>query len=358
MGTGAGTALVLSWDQTRIDGRAAEPSVLAAGCGWAWQGRAVRLDGRQDVLVLGGARGIDALRARAGRAVRRRLGSTPPLPGADGMSPLPEDFAVTDGRSEWPATVIQRDGAVPLVLFASGLPPAGRDLWVARAAALADAPPRAWAEADGLICFTPGTLIRTPAGERPVESITPGDMVATRDAGPQPVVWTGRRRIGGGLLYALPRLRPVRIGGGVPGLPAPSRPLLLSPQHLVVVRGAAAADLFGEAEVMVAAERLPGVRADHVLSEVTYLHLALPAHHAVWANGVPVETFHPARAAPGTLDAAQDAGLAAALPVLDAGVWAYGPEARRVLGTAGAALLAHGLSRRAGLAGRGALTPA
>lgn len=349
MGTGAETAFVLSWLQTRIDGRRADPSALVAGCGWAWQGQAVRLDGRQDVLVLGGARGVQSLRARAGRAVRRRLHGAPPLPELPDLAPMPEDFAVSDGRAEWPATVILREESPPLLLFASGLPPEGRDLWVSRAAVLPDAPPQAWAEADGLICFTPGTLLRTERGEQAVETLRVGDRVLTRDAGAQPVLWTGRRRIGGGLLYALPRLRPVRIGAMVPGLPAPLRPLLLSPQHLVVAQGAAAMDLFGEPEVMVAAERLPGVRPDHVLSEVTYIHFALPAHHAVWANGVPVETFHPARAAPGTLDAGQDAALAAALPMLDDGAWAYGPLARRVLDVAEAAILAHGLARRGAL---------
>ncbi len=349
MGTGAETAFVLSWVQTRIDGRRADPSALAPGCGWAWQGQAIRLDGRQDVLVLGGSRGIEALRTRAGRAVRRRLHATEPVPELPELAPMPEDFAVTDGRSEWPATVILREGSVPLLLFASGLPPAARDLWVSRAGILPDTPPRAWAEADGLICFTPGTRVRTPQGDRPVELLRAGDDVLTLDSGVQPVVWTGRRRIGGGLLYALPRLRPVRIDADVPGVPSPRHPLLLSPQHLVAVRGAAATALFGAPEVMVAAERLPGARTDHLLTEVTYIHFALPAHHAVWANDVPVETFHPARAAPGTLDAGQDAALAAALPVLDDGVWAFGPLARRVLDAAEAALLAHGLSRRGAL---------
>jgi hypothetical protein len=352
VGTGAETAFVLSWQQIRIDGRRADPSALAAGCGWAWHGQAIRLDGRQDVLVLGGSRGVEALRARAGQAVRRRLHGVEPALALPELAPMPEDFAVTDGRCEWPATVILREDCVPLLLFSAGLPPEGRDLWVARAGLLPDAPPRALAEADGLICFTPGTLVRTAHGDRAIETLRAGDAVLTRDAGAQPVLWTGRRRVGGGLLYALPRLRPVRIGADVPGVPVPLRPLLLSPQHLVVVQGDPARSLFGEPEVMVTAEHLPGARIDHVLAEVTYIHFALPAHHVVWANGVPVETFHPARAAPGTLDAAQDAALAAALPVLDDGVWAYGPLARRVLDVAEAALLAHGLARR------GALTPA
>jgi hypothetical protein len=347
MERGGEAAFVLSWTQTTVDGGRAAPGALAAGSVWSWQGSAIRLDGQQDVLVLGGDRGLDALRARAGRAVRRRLGTLPLAEAAPPPPPLPEDFAVTDGRAEWGATLIARSDAPPLVLFAQGLPPAGRDLWVARAAEAADLPPQAWAEAEGMICFTPGARIRVPGGDRPVEALRPGDLVLTRDSGAQPVVWTGRRRIGGGLLHALPKLRPLCLRAGGPGLPAPERPLHLSPQHLVVAGGRAARDLFNEAEVMLAAADLdgwPGVSRDHVLAEVTYLHIALPAHHVVWANGVPVETFHPARIAPGTLDAAQDAGLAAALPVLDEGAWAYGPTARRVLTRAEAAILAHGVA--------------
>lgn len=338
MGTGGDTAFVLSWSQIRIDGVCVAPSALSAGCGWAWNGQALRIDGRQDVLVLGGASGIAALRARAGRAVRRRLGTAPPAHEPTETA-LPADFAVTDGVTEWSATVIQRDGAPPLVLFPEGLPPEARALWVSRAAEIADPAPRAWAEAEGMICFTPRTLIRTPQGERPVEALRPGDLVSTRDGGAQPVVWTGRRRIGGGLLYALPQLRPVRVG-------MPGRSVLVSPQHLVLVHGDVARNLFGTPEVMVPAGLLPRARVDHVVTEVTYIHVALPAHHAVWANGVPVESFHPARVAPGTLDAAQEQALAQALPVLDDGPWAFGDTARRVLAPAEAALLAYGLSRR------------
>lgn len=356
METGGTTAFVLSWAQTRIDGQCVAPSALAAGCGWSWHGQAVRIDGRQDVLVLSGASGIAALRARAGyRAGRRaghRAGRTVRRPGtlATAGGPmeqaLPADFVVTDGAAEWPATVIGRDAAPPLVLFARGLPPEGCALWVSQAGEIADPAPPALAEAEGMICFTPATLIRTPQGERPVETLRPGDLVATRDGGAQPVVWTGRRRIGGGLLYALPKLRPVRVGGRFGGS---ERSVLLSPQHLVLVQGAAARDLFGVPEVMVPAGLLPGARVDHVVTEVTYIHIALPAHHAVWANGVPVETFHPARVAPGTLDLAQERALVQALPVLDDGPWAFGDTARRVLRPAEAALLAHGLSRAGAL---------
>src|SRR5690606_32383544 len=43
------------------------------------------------------------------------------------------------------------------------------------------------------ICFTSGTLIATPDGERAVETLRPGDLVMTRDHGPQELRWVGMR---------------------------------------------------------------------------------------------------------------------------------------------------------------------
>ncbi|MGB4828605.1 MAG: choice-of-anchor L domain-containing protein, partial [Paracoccaceae bacterium] len=42
-------------------------------------------------------------------------------------------------------------------------------------------------------CFVAGTLIRTPDGDVPVETLHPGDLVLTMDDGPQPLRWTGSR---------------------------------------------------------------------------------------------------------------------------------------------------------------------
>ena len=115
----------------------------------------------------------------------------------------------------------------------------------------------------GVICFTPGTLIDTPAGPRPVEALRPGDRVLTRDDGAQELLWVGSRRMSGARLYALPHLRPVRLGAvrlgavrlraGAFGLLRPAADLLVSPQHRLLVRGAAARALFNEPEVLVQA---------------------------------------------------------------------------------------------------------
>ena len=53
-------------------------------------------------------------------------------------------------------------------------------------------------------CFTPGVLIRTETGARPVESLAPGDMVWTLDGGPRPLRRLLSRRIGPAELAARP----------------------------------------------------------------------------------------------------------------------------------------------------------
>ena len=43
-------------------------------------------------------------------------------------------------------------------------------------------------ENTGIVCFAEGTLISTPRGPVPVEELGSGDMVITRDAGPQRIL--------------------------------------------------------------------------------------------------------------------------------------------------------------------------
>ncbi|HEU0221792.1 MAG TPA: Hint domain-containing protein, partial [Paracoccaceae bacterium] len=90
------------------------------------------------------------------------------------------------------------------------------------------------------VCFTPGTLILTPAGERPVEALRPGDRVATR-RGAKTVRWVGARAVRG-----TGRMAPIWIRAGAFGN---RRDLLVSPQHRMVVSHWRAELLFGQHEV-------------------------------------------------------------------------------------------------------------
>ena len=163
-----------------------------------------------------------------------------------------------------------------------------------------------------VICFATGSLIDTPEGARPVESLVPGDVVLTRDRGPQPIraVWRGERP-------GIGPYTPVRIAAGTLGA---TRDLLLSRNHRILVRHPLVALLFAVPEALVMAKSLAGrdgVRLEPV-PRVSYVHLLLDRHEIVRASGVLSETFFPgsylARRPGGPFS---DAALFGAAPVGD-----------------------------------------
>lgn len=343
-GTGYRGTFVLAWGQTEIDGVRGAPVVaLARGAVWRRHGEAVRIDGATGVLELGDALGARELRRRAARGLRKVLGEVLDLgPGL----PEPDDdgengFVLTDGTRSFEAMLVHLPGrAEPLVVFANGLPPAGADLWVSEAggASVAAADPMR----PGVICFTPGTLVRAEAGEIPVEALRPGDRIETRDNGLQEIQWIGGRRITGARLQAMPWLRPVRFRAGALGSGQPDRDLLVSPQHRVLIRGDAARALFNTEEVLVAASDLVNDRSilrDHSLRETHYVHLLTERHEVLWANGVATESFHPAGAGLDMIGKADLHALSAVRPELIGMPEAYGNWARRPLTAPEAALL-------------------
>ncbi len=336
---------VISWSQTEADGiRAPAPALLSIGAGWRWSGTAIRVDHPGSVLRLEAAEGAQELHRRAARMVRRLVGAAVAQDAALAAASDPvaeQDFLLTDGRQTWAATIIPvPDSAARLVMFAGQMPPAGQDLWIVRSAVdprrLAP-PPQA---EGGVICFTPGTRIATPQGPRLIEDLRPGDLLSTADCGAQPILWVGQRRMSGARLYVMPQLRPVRIRSDALGAGHPQQDLLVSPQHRMLLRGRAAAALFGTPEVLVRAQDLIDDRRvliDSALREVTYVHVLLAAHQIVFANGLPTESFHPQSAALAALDPGQRAGLMELLP----DPAAYGGHVRRNLSGSEAAILRH-----------------
>jgi hypothetical protein len=145
-------------------------------------------------------------------------------------------------------------------------------------------------------CFVPGTLIDTPNGPRTVETLQPGDLVLTRDHGPQPLRWVGRLWLSAADLGSHPKHRPVRIHAGSLGDGLPIRPLVLSPQHRILVSGWRSELLFGEVEVLVPALAMVGDRADRVADQsngILYLHLLFDGHEIIRAEGAEVESLLP-----------------------------------------------------------------
>lgn len=351
MKTGFRGTFVISWSQTEIDGLDAAPvDALEVGAGWSWHGDVVRVDGPNDILRLERASGEADLRRRAARMVRRLVGAAVQnrtiVDAVECDAPLMDvNFVVTNGAQSFTVTVIEVGaGAPPLLMFHDEMPPRGTELWVVHHSLGALRRERSDAAGGGIICFTPGTRIDTPAGPRRIEELREGDRVLTCDSGAQDILWIGSRRMSGARLFVMPGLRPVRIRAGALGMERPDQELLVSPEHRMLVRGAAARALFNTAEVLVPARDLVNgttIVTDLKLREVTYVHLLLPSHHVIRANGVETESFHPASAALSALSDADRSRLVDLMPGISRDPHSYGGYARRNLTASETAILRH-----------------
>ena len=86
------------------------------------------------------------------------------------------------------------------------------------------------------ICFMAGTQIRTLEGEVAVETLKRGDLVLSADGRLVPVVWLGKQTISTRFADPL-RTLPVRIKASALDQNIPSRDLLVSPDHAILVQG-------------------------------------------------------------------------------------------------------------------------
>jgi Hint domain-containing protein len=148
----------------------------------------------------------------------------------------------------------------------------------------------------------------------------------------------------GARLFVRPHLRPVRIRTGAFGIERPDQELLVSPEHRLLIRGRAAQALFNTPEVLVPAYNLVNnttITFDHGVREVTYIHLLLPSHQILWANGIETESFHPANASLSSLAEDDRRRLLAQLPDLELDPHLYGGFARRNLSKSESAILMH-----------------
>lgn len=327
MGEYGRNAFVIPWTETWIEGlRGAPVSALELGASWQWRGGAAP-------VVLTGYNSTSML-----AAVRRALGTglaQGAYGGGDDPCPGERWFTVSDGRRLYRLEMIDLpETARPVLLARDSLPPAGMRLRIVATSARRPSINRTTDQPTGVICFTRGTLVTTPSGPRPVEDLVEGDLVSTKDDGPAEVLWTGARRMSGARLHAMPELRPVRLRAGAVDGRIPSPDLVVSPQHRILIKGPSARALFGDPEVLVAARDLiddRGILVERGLSEVTYVHILLPRHQIVWANGVETESFHPASTNLETITEDQRAQLLATLPGIEVDPAAYGASARKAL---------------------------
>lgn len=183
-------------------------------------------------------------------------------------------------------------------------------------------------------CFTPGTQIATPFGQSPVERLSVGDKVLTRDNGAQRIAWIGKRTLAVADLKEAPELRPVTIKAGALGHGLPFRDMTLSPNHRVLIAEDGAPDSDDVTETLVSARHLVdgrGIRQSRA-ETVTYVHFLLDAHEVVLSDGSWTESFEPSKPWLDGIGAARRAEILALFPelVTEEGAEAFA-AARRVI---------------------------
>jgi hypothetical protein len=132
-------------------------------------------------------------------------------------------------------------------------------------------------------CFMAGTLVRTPGGEVAVESLKRGDLVLTQDGRSVPVDWLGIQTVSLRFADKL-RVLPIRIQAGALADNVPSRDLLVSSDHAILVEG-----VLIQAGALVNGTSI--MRETNVPMTFTYYHVEVDDHSLILAENTPAETF-------------------------------------------------------------------
>jgi len=140
-------------------------------------------------------------------------------------------------------------------------------------------------ELEGAIipCVVRGTMIRTPDGDVPVETLAIGDQVVSVDGTVKQVRWIGRRSYARNFIERNPKVAPIRIQAGALGDGMPTRDLIVSPEHALYLDNALI-----PARFLTNGDTISPISS---LESVDYFHLELDRPDVVWTNGAPTETY-------------------------------------------------------------------
>ena len=171
---------------------------------------------------------------------------------------------------------------------------------------------------DFVPCFTDRAVVLTKAGLMPIVDLEIGDEIATRDNGFQAIAWIGSAEVTTADQIARPHLAPVRFQPGALGLTGLEAPMMLSPNHRVLVTGPQIQMSFGEPELLVAAKHLAGLPGIDIATPapVTYMHILFERHEVIMADGVWSESFQPGGMTLRAMDRAQSDEVLGLFPQL------------------------------------------
>lgn len=167
-----------------------------------------------------------------------------------------------------------------------------------------------------------GTHIMTARGEVLVERLQSGDHLITRDHGMQIVRWVGSQTE-----KITKENAPVLF---MEGAIKNARNLIVSADHLVVLKGAEAMMQYGVKEVLIPARKL--VNDDTIVraigGEVEFFQIVTDQHEVIYCEAAANESFMPDENGIAALCADNQAQVLAALPTLATARDSYGPAAR------------------------------
>lgn len=133
-----------------------------------------------------------------------------------------------------------------------------------------------------IVCYAKGTMIQTKRGLVRVEKLKLCEMILTVSGKYEPLKWLGFRTVDCKRHSNKAEANPVRIVKDAFGPNQPARDLYLSPLHSIYVDGILipAIDLVNGVTVL-----------QETRSKITYFHVELPTHNAIYAEGLTAETY-------------------------------------------------------------------
>ena len=147
---------------------------------------------------------------------------------------------------------------------------------------------------NNVTCLTTGAAVQTKNGLVNVEDLIDGMQILNYEGEYRTLRKVFSRNICEADLKENQKLLPVRICAGAIGNGLPTKDLIVSRQHRMLVSSPIVKRMFDETNVLVASVRLtslPGIFVDTSIKDIQYFHLLFDDHEVIFADGAATESL-------------------------------------------------------------------
>ncbi len=134
-------------------------------------------------------------------------------------------------------------------------------------------------------CYLAGTRIEPDSGEKAIELLSVGDLIACLVDGKiihRPITWIGSRRLDKSFV-AQTGIYPIRIVANAFSKGVPRRDLLITPEHCIFIEGCLIPVRM--------LENGASIYVDRTVDAFRFYHIELDSHEIVFAEGLPAESY-------------------------------------------------------------------